>query len=68
VVEVFDKEDDDKLYACKIMALPRPNAELTEEDMTREDVFREIKISAELEHPQIAKMREFYVGRKKVFQ
>lgn len=32
----------------------------------REDVFREIKISAELEHPQIAKMREFFIGRNKV--
>ena len=31
-----------------------------------EDVFREIKISAELEHAQIANMREFYIGRKKV--
>ena len=34
----------------------------------REDVFREIKISAELEHPQIANMREFYIDRKKVSQ
>lgn len=67
VIEVFDKKDDDKLYACKIMALPRLGAELTDEEMTREDVFREIKISAELEHPQIANMREFYVGRKKVY-
>ena len=35
VVEVLDKKDDDKLYACKIMALPRPNAELSDEEMTR---------------------------------
>lgn len=35
VMEAYDKKDNDKVYACKIMVLPRPNVELSEEEMTR---------------------------------
>eukprot|EP00873_Tetraselmis_striata_P041069 jgi/Tetstr1/461333/TSEL_006459.t1 len=54
-------------YACKVMALPPPGAELDDYSNTREDIIKEIEILCTMEHPSIIYLKEFYDENNKVY-
>ncbi|GMH45008.1 hypothetical protein BSKO_12965 [Bryopsis sp. KO-2023] len=65
VIEVVRKGTQET-FACKVMTFPstsHPNPDA----MSREDIFREISISAGLDHKNIVPLIEFYVDKKKIY-
>jgi len=54
-------------FACKVMALPPPGAELDDYSNTREDIIKEIEILCRMEHPNIIFLKEFYDEGNKVY-
>ncbi|GMH44278.1 hypothetical protein BSKO_12212 [Bryopsis sp. KO-2023] len=52
--------------ACKIMKLPRAD-ETDPEAIPREDIFKEIEIVSRANNAYVVCMKEFFVGKKKVY-
>lgn len=67
VVKLAVHRETSEEYACKVMALPPPGAELDDYSNTREDILKEIEILCKLEHPNIIYLKEFYDEGNKVY-
>lgn len=67
VVKLATHRKTMKQFACKIMRLPEPNAEVGENENTRADVFREIEILCGIEHENVIFMKEFYEENHRVY-
>lgn len=65
VIEIEHKRTKQS-YACKVMKFP-DTKKPDENDMSREDIFREVAISAGLVHKNIVCLVEFYFDKKKIF-
>lgn len=53
--------------ACKIIKLPKPDEPLTPDAVPREDIFKEIEIVSRANNPHVVCMKEFFVGKRKVY-
>jgi len=67
VVKLATHRKTMKQFACKIMRLPEPNAEVGENENSRADVFREIEILCGVEHENVIYMKEFYEENNRVY-
>ena len=67
VVKLATNRETQEKFACKVMALPPPGAELDDTSNTREDIIKEIEILCKLEHPNIMWLKEFFDEGNKIY-
>uniref|UniRef100_A0A061SDZ9 Calcium/calmodulin-dependent protein kinase I n=1 Tax=Tetraselmis sp. GSL018 TaxID=582737 RepID=A0A061SDZ9_9CHLO len=67
VVKMAVHRQTNEQYACKVMALPPPGAELDDSSNTREDIIKEIQILCKMEHPNVIFLKEFFDEGNKVY-
>lgn len=66
-VSLGTRRADGKRFAVKVMRMPRPGAQRTDNDNTWQDVAAEIAILARLQHPNVVQLEEVYVEADTVY-
>eukprot|EP01023_Acetabularia_acetabulum_P065651 TRINITY_DN871_c0_g1_i6.p1 TRINITY_DN871_c0_g1~~TRINITY_DN871_c0_g1_i6.p1 ORF type:complete len:530 (+),score=101.03 TRINITY_DN871_c0_g1_i6:188-1591(+) len=54
-------------YACKIMNLPGVGVKVSDDENTREDIFKEIDILCGMEHENVIRLKEYFEENNKVY-
>ena len=64
IVKTCARKDTQQEFAVKVMAVPQ---EPGLDDMTRDDMLREIEIISNLTHPNVTFLHEYYEERNKIY-